>query len=151
MKYSDNRTDIKQFDLKFGLNKEREVLPIFNTFFNCNATIATDKYSILDYYDDNKKICGELKSRRVNKHKYPTTMIGYNKVLKGREMMLKGYDVYFLWCFTNKLCYYKLDNDFKEEWVIRDDISRTDRGRDERSDVAYIPTTELKNIYKFPK
>lgn len=149
MKY--NKTDIKNNDLKFGFNKEKDILPIFNTFFNCNAVIASDKYAIFDFHDEEKKIYGELKSRRVRKDKYPTIMIGYNKVKEGLKKIEDGHDVFFLWCFTNRLCYYKLTKDFNKDWVIFNETARTDRGRDEKSDIAYIPIKVLKNIMVLKK
>lgn len=150
MKY--NTHEIKKKDLKFGFNKEKEILPIFNEFFNCNAVITSDKYAIFDYHDEEKKIYGELKSRRTKKYQYETIIIGYNKIKEGLKKIDEGYDVYFLWCFTNKLCYYKLTKDFNKDWILYNETARTDRGREEKSDLAYIPIKqELKNIMRLYK
>lgn len=146
-----NTTEIKHNDLKFGFGKEKEVLPVFNKFFNCNAIINSDKYAVFDYCDEEKKIYGELKSRRVKKKMYPTIMIGYNKVKEGLRKIEEGYEVYFLWCFTNKLCYYKLTKDFNKDWIAYNVTARMDRGREEKSNLAYIPIKELKNIMRLKK
>lgn len=110
--------NIKQQDLTFGYNKEKYVLPYFNKFFNCNASMSKHKYATFDYIDTQNKIYGELKSRRVKKYKYKDIMIGYNKIRSGLKLINKGFKVYLLWSFVDKLCYYELNKDgFDKSWI----------------------------------
>lgn len=143
-----NQHKQKTSDLKFGFDKEKEVLQYFNDFFNCNA-ILQGKWDTFDFYDENNKIYGELKSRRVKKHQYDTIMIGYNKIKKGLELVKNGYRVILMWCFTNKLCYFELtENNFDENWVSYNHLGRYDRGENEFQDLAFIPVKNLKNIIR---
>jgi hypothetical protein len=142
-------TDRRSKDLRFGANKEKVILPIINQFFNFKLELQKDRYSVFDFKDDVNKIVVELKSRRLTKRKYPTTMISYNKVLKGFDYISKGYKVFIVFCFTNKLCYYQLSEDtFKKRWVSFNQTTRCDRGYSEVSDMCYVPVDELTNIQK---
>ena len=71
-------------DYTFGLKKEIELLPTIRTFFNDETITQLDRLNVFDYKGDNKYI--ELKSRNNNYNKYPTTMIGYNKIKRALEL-----------------------------------------------------------------
>ena len=98
---------LKDFD--FGFTKETEVLPIIKKILNDNSISKLDKYNNFDFIGYNKLI--ELKSRHNLLSKYPTTMIGYNKIKRASE--LNNLDVYFFFCFDDCLCYWKYDKNYK--------------------------------------
>jgi len=139
----------KVIDLEFGFNKEKEVLPILNDFFDVNLK-QNDRYDIFDFVDEDKKMIFELKSRRCKKHDYKDRggiMIGANKVREGFRKIRKGYRVIFTWLFTNKYCYYELTKVLDKDINIKNNVmARSDRGGEEFSSIAYIPTKKLKNI-----
>lgn len=139
----------KVADLEFGFRKEKEVLPILNKFFNVNFK-QNGKFAVFDFIDEKNKVIGELKSRRCNKHEYRKRggiMIGSNKVEEGLRKIKEGYRVIFTWLFLNKYCYYELTEDFKEKMILKKGVmARNDRGYEEYSNIAYIPTKALKNI-----
>jgi|APCry1669191674_1035369.scaffolds.fasta_scaffold39453_2 hypothetical protein len=125
-------------DYTFGLKKEVELLPTIRKFFNDETIIKLDDYNIFDFKGDNKYI--ELKSRNCNYNKYPTTMIGYNKIKKALEL---NEDIYFIFNFTDGIYYFKFDKNIQLE--IKQG-GRFDRGKKELSDYAFIPIEILKEI-----
>ena len=125
-------------DYTFGLKKEIELLPKIKLFFNDETITQLDRLNVFDYKGDNKYI--ELKSRNNNYNKYPTTMIGYNKIKKALEL---NEDVYFIFNFTDGIYYYKFDRD--KELEIKQG-GRRDRGKNEIKDYYFIPIEILQKI-----
>ena len=125
-------------DYTFGLKKEIELLPKIKLFFNDETITQLDRLNVFDYKGDNKYI--ELKSRNNNYNKYPTTMIGYNKIKKALEL---NEDVYFIFSFTDGIYYYKFDRD--KELEIKQG-GRRDRGKNEIKDYYFIPIEILQKI-----
>ena len=119
-------------DIEFGFTKECEVLPIIKKTLNDNSICKLDKNNVFDFIGDNKLI--ELKSRHNIFSKYPTTMIGYNKIKEASKLNNK--DVYFFFCFDDCLAYWKYDKNYKLE-IKRG--GRNDRGREEYNDYCFIP------------
>ena len=122
-------------DYEFGNIKEQSVLPTLQQYFNDNTICKLDKNNIFDFKGDNKYI--ELKSRHNNLNKYPTTMVGYNKILKASQL---NEDVYFFFSFDDYLTYWKYNpnNNFQIK-----SAGRRDRGRPEIKDYFFIPITDL--------
>ena len=125
-------------DYTFGIKKEVELLPKIKLFFNDETITQLDRLNVFDYKGDNKYI--ELKSRNNNYSKYPTTMIGYNKIKKALEL---NEDVYFIFSFTDGIYYYKFDRD--KELEIKQG-GRRDRGKNEIKDYYFIPIEILQKI-----
>ena len=66
----------------------------------------------MDEFDfKNEQFVIELKSRRVTRDKYPSTMVGENKVIKGFEYQLAGRRVFFVFDFVDCMCLWELDRD----------------------------------------
>ena len=125
-------------DYNFGINKELQLLPTIKQFLNDNTIYKLENSNEFDFKGDNKYI--ELKSRNNNYNKYPTTMIGYNKIKKALEL---NEDVYFIFNFTDGIYYYKFDRD--KELEIKQG-GRRDRGRPEIKDYYFIPIEILQKI-----
>ena len=126
-------------DFEFGNLRELEVLPILKTFFNDDTIIKLDKHNVFDFKGDNKYI--ELKSRHNRYNKYPTTMIGLNKIMKAST--LDEY-VYFFFCFDDGLYYWLYDKNYELE-IRRGGCC--DRGKIEMNDYVYIPIEILNKVY----
>ena len=125
-------------DIKMGSDAEIEVMPILETFFNEKLYKNTDKYALFDFENATKLI--ELKTRNNKKNKYPTTMIGKNKIDFGSH---SNKDVYFVFKFTDGLFYYKYDcNDVLENGIG----GRSDRGKQEYKSYVYIDVNLLTKI-----
>ena len=125
-------------DYNYGINKELQLLPTIKQFLNDNTIYKLENSNEFDFKGDNKYI--ELKSRNNNYNKYPTTMIGYNKIKKALEL---NEDVYFIFNFTDGIYYYKFDRD--KELEIKQG-GRRDRGRPEIKDYYFIPIEILQKI-----
>ena len=116
-------------DLTYGLKKETKLLPLFKKHFGVKF-VKLDRYNAFDFgsidtvsnrsiskksfkgtgsensKDGNipRKILIELKSRRVNKNQYPSTMVGYNKIQKAIKKIEEGCEVYFTFAFQDCVC-----------------------------------------------
>ena len=132
--------EIRKKDLEFGIKKEIELLETFKNFFNCNELLMTDKNYPFDYI--NNKLQIELKSRNNSYSKYPSTMIGKNKI----EFANKNKkETYFCFNFTDGVYYIKYD---KEKFDLYEEKigGRQDRGKFEYKPYIYIPICELQPI-----
>ena len=136
-------------DKKYGNRKENSLHPALEKYFDMKLN-KTNEYYEFDYVNEEKKMLIELKSRRVHKTAYFDSMIGYNKVKKGFEKIKQGYQVYFLFGYEDYICLYELNKDtFNDKWVR--DGGRSDRGRDEIKKYAYIPISQLINLFQIKK
>ena len=79
----------KHIDLKYGLQNELKFMPVIKSFLNDDTIYKLDKNNEFDFKGDNKYI--ELKSRRNNHKKYPTTMVGLNKFNKASTLLEEVY------------------------------------------------------------
>lgn len=129
-------------DLDFGLQSENENIDVIQKYFNCSL-VKTGQYNEFDYVDKDKKILIELKTRKNTLNTYPTTMIGYNKILKAIDKKIEGYTIYFCFQFTDYLCYYIFEKDNVKWQSIG---GRKDRGCNEIKQYYYIPVNNLKTI-----
>lgn len=94
----------------FGLSNEShykdEICNYYRDFGELNKSLG--KYEIFDFYND--KLAIELKTRTNTYDKYPTTIIGYNKVEEGFKAIEKGQKVIFLFGFTDGLYEWNLND-----------------------------------------
>jgi len=96
-------------DLTFGLSKEDSVMDRLKTVFGNGLKNTKDiygnQYCVYDFETDNG-ISFELKSRRVRKHQYKTTILPVHKVRNVET------DQYFVFNFTDGYTsYIKYDKD----------------------------------------
>jgi len=125
-------------DYHYGINKEIQLLPQLQIFLIDNTIYKLENSNVFDFKGDNKFI--ELKSRNNNYSKYPTTMIGLNKIKKAST--LQEY-VYFFFCFNDGLYYWLYDKDCELE--IKK-AGRFDRGRPEINEYCFIPIELLQKV-----
>ena len=127
-------------DYQYGINKEIQLLPQIRNFLNDNTICKLDNSNVFDFKGDNKYI--ELKSRNNNYLKYPTTMVGQNKVDKASIL---NEEVYFFFSFTDGLYYWLYNTDDKLEIKINH-CGRRDRGKQEINNYCFIPIELLKKV-----
>lgn len=75
-------------DLEYGESREVVIHKSLEQFFNCeliNTKETYGKYCAFDFEDKKRNIRIELKSRRINKNRYPTSVIGFNKIQKAKN------------------------------------------------------------------
>ena len=122
-------------DLRYGLDLENLLYGTVKYFFGDDTlqTIGSHPY---DYYNHSTFI--ELKSRRCKHNRYPTTMIGENKLQFARKFPDKTF--VFLFRFEDGLYQHIFNPNKKYEIKIG---GRQDRGRKEFKYYAFIPIEEL--------
>ena len=141
-------------DRKLGnkLEKEFETWLVNKNWFGAKFDLGKTDWCVIDYKTkttEKKKILVELKGRRVRKHQYPTTIIGHNKYVKARKMMLKGYKVFFFFRFTDRLSFYECPLELPNSIEVK--VGGTNkRGKPEYKDHLYIPIEMLKDVLDFP-
>jgi hypothetical protein len=64
-----------------------------------NKLNSNNQFNLFDFENDNFKV--ELKTREVERMKYKTTIIGYDKIEKGLEFIEQGKKVIFYFGFKN--------------------------------------------------
>lgn len=112
-------------DYSFGEEQEQRLLPILNDFFELELEL-TQQQDRFDYIDKNKKVLIELKSRRVNKNKYSTTIVPERKYLCGVEKSSQGWRIIYVFNFIDCISY--IEPDPNKEYVVRRQ-GRRDRGK----------------------
>ena len=123
-------------DMKMGkLNEDKVYNMICNYWIDRQISKAVDQFCNYDFYDHKYKY--ELKSRRCDHDKYPTTLIPEMKCHKR---------TYLLFLFNNGLFYIKYNKDKFDKY----DKKMFVKNREDKSDVMkyyyYIPVQDLKKI-----
>ena len=139
-----NTTYIKalQNDLDFGNTAELSLQQQFENHFDCKLNQTPPKH-LFDFINEEKKIMLELKTRRNTKNQYNTTMVGYNKIQEAQRLKQEGWSIYFVFYFTDNVCFYEFDS-IHNDWVKNG--GRRDRGRLEYKQYYYIPVNLLHSI-----
>tara|TARA_R110000744_G_scaffold102702_2_gene197301 strand:- start:11496 stop:11939 length:444 start_codon:yes stop_codon:yes gene_type:complete len=141
--------NIKEIDLRFGYKSEDEIHTYLENYFGellrTSENEHMGKYYEFDKYND--KVYLEIKTRRINHNQYPTLMFGQNKLIKGRELKQANptLRIFFLWRCLDGVYYWELDA--SEHTIIFS--GRTDRGKDERSNLVHIKTEHINCLDSF--
>ena len=122
-------------DYEKGISNEDRVIEFLNKD-NVNKFCKCSKNYEFDFMNSEYTI--ELKSRRNNFNKYPSTMCGYNKLKIAEDNPENKYK--FLFLFTDGLYEWEYN---KDEYTIKKG-GRKDRGKFEYKDYAYIGIDKLK-------
>ena len=123
-------------DLQFGTHHENTLFPTICREFGEDLKKTTG-YATFDYEDGRTQV--ELKSRRCCMNRYPTTMVGMNKIRSAAKSSRRSV---FCFKFTDGLYYW----DYDPDQYIQAKGGRCDRGCAEISNYAYIKVTHLKPI-----
>jgi hypothetical protein len=127
-------------DLEFGKEKEKDFLQVLRDRYGDDVIQIDNQYSPFDFISPTHLI--ELKARRNNKNKYPSVMVGYNKILSAQVQERK---VVFCFDFLDNKCYYEYKDEDKDKIEIRLG-GRTDRNKNEIKMYAYIPLELLSDF-----
>ena len=128
-------------DYNLGLKSEIETLPILRNFFKDDIRKTSGKFNEFDFVGDNTFY--ELKTRTNNYNKYPTTIIGFNKIksIDGKSTN-KDTKFYFVFKFIDGIYYY--------EYNINDKFEVKKGGRNDRFDYKGNRINEYKDYYYIP-
>ena len=95
-----------------GRQIEDTTLPIVNEFFKCDFKRNENNiWDVLDFKDEDKKIIVEVKGRTIAHDHYDDTIITAGKVTSGFQAIEQGYQVYFVFAFSDKTMYMELKSD----------------------------------------
>jgi Txe/YoeB family toxin of Txe-Axe toxin-antitoxin module len=136
----------KKLDINLGLSNEDKAISQISEFLNIELIKDNNPYAIHDFYNKDKSIFVELKSRRINHNKFPTALIGENKIKKCNK---PNVDYYFFWLYNDGLFYLKYNKELFDTMTIEKDYTiglRKDVGRIEQSAVVHIPYKHLNKI-----
>lgn len=131
-------------DFNYGICGENTIAKYLENEFGVPLS-KTKHYDLFDFTNDTERIYIEVKTRRNAKNKYGTTMVGLNKVVQGFKLLQSGYKIYFVFQFTDKNSYYKLDAETFKACTISSG-GRRDRGRVEMKKYVYIPIELLSDF-----
>ena len=127
-------------DFNLGIQSENKVLKFLNESYE-DKFISTTQNCEFDFTNNQYNI--ELKTRNNTYNKYPSTMVGYNKIKIAEEDTTdKKYK--FLFLFEDGLYCWDFE---KDKYTIKTG-GRRDRGLYEYKQYAYIPIEELYLISK---
>ena len=137
-------------DLQYGLTMEQKAQPhlelIFGKLYNNNdhfkfhpIDFKTDK---LIKIENQKKYALEYKRRRINFGDYPTLMVNKSKIIKGREYVKRGFEVFYTWECNDAWYYWKL-NEAQHSWGIG---GTNKRGCEDWVDVAHIQNQYINKL-----
>jgi len=122
-------------DLIWGEKKEVELLSTLEKKFN--KLKITTGFCLYDYFNDEVLI--ELKSRRIPHNKYPSAMMGLNKI---NFFLKSNKKCYCYFNYTDGLYYFEVNKESVSK-CIKGIGGRNDRGEKERYKMLYIPSSLL--------
>jgi len=125
-------------DYKAGIIEQSKLLPVIKNYFNKDIKEIENRYSTFDY--ECNECYYELKTRTNNYKKYPTTLIGRNKIEASKDIIL-------IFKYTDCLTYIKYDKELFDTFEIK----QFDRNIKEpnKRDYIYIPINYLKIIENY--
>jgi len=126
-------------DYRFGIEQQSKVLPLLKEYFGRDIKEEIAKWSKYDFYDD--QALYELKTRKIRKRDYPTTLMTCNKVCTNEK------DLFFVFNFSDELCYIPYNEEFFRAFEKRP-YSRIDAEYDKK-DYFFIPIDKLTTIMKY--
>lgn len=93
-----------------GVMNEEFYKPIIEKDIKDKLNCCKNKFDLFDFENDNYKV--ELKCREVERMKYPTTIIGYDKIEKGLLYIKENKRIIFYFAFKNDGLYrFELNDD----------------------------------------
>ena len=112
-----NRFEFNNELWEIGQKTEDAILPAINSKFEADFKRSHDVFDIIDFRDSDKRIAVEVKGRRIPSSAFTDTIITLNKIHKAYSMVDEGWEVYFVFVFTDKTLYHKLTGE--EEWKVK--------------------------------
>ena len=132
----------QQADLSFGLGSEDTNRFRIERFLDTTLE-KTEEYAVMDWANNAKTVYVELKSRRINHNRYPTAIIGANKIAFCNDPT-KEY--YFCFSYLDGLYYIKYDAELFANFHRNDSYMRSDRPdcANNEQRIVYIPSELLR-------
>jgi len=132
----------KETDIKNGLKLERKLLN-FLQIQDAGWIKTTDMYNVVDFVHDDKKIIGELKSRKYICSHCEDWQLGVNKIEKANALHLRGYKVIFYFAFYDGVWKWEYSpENVRVDTTIRNG-GRVDRMKNEIKKYYYISSEKM--------
>jgi|TARA_R110002110_G_scaffold70616_4_gene189203 hypothetical protein len=112
-----NKNEFNSILWKLGQETEDAILPSINSKWEANFKRKQDIFDIIDFHDVDKRIACEVKGRRNKSSAYPSTIITLNKTHEAYRLIDEGWQVYYVFVFTDKTMYCKLTGE--ENWEVK--------------------------------
>lgn len=110
-------------DIEMGELSETMLIPMVEELVG-EAVARQGGFNIMDYTNASKTIYAELKTRKIPSTRFPTAMIGKNKVEFCNDPT-KHY--YFIFCYTDGVFYIKYDATLFSTFHEENDFVRSER------------------------
>ena len=124
-------------DYKFGAIQQKKIFPDIKDFFDVeNIRMNDPQFAKYDYTSDDVEF--EVKSRKVKKNTYSTTMLTCNKVTETEK------EIVFIFNFLDEICWIQYDAVLFNTFT-KTKFSRAQIEADEK-DYFYIPLEYLETI-----
>ena len=130
-----------QQDYIYGTTNQKRVLPLLKSYFSEDIKEFPSRWSKYDFRSENALF--ELKSRKIKKNQYKTTLLTCNKVVSNNE----GKALNFVFDFKDELCYIPYDKETFSTFEKRM-YSRVNEAKDEK-EYYFIPIDCLKTIQTY--
>ena len=124
-------------DLETGLKTEIALFTFIQSNFGCDLVRTTNPFAVFDFHSATTLV--ELKCRSNTYRKYPTTLIGANKIAVAKQ---SGKAAFFVFQFKDGIYYWKFNEAELESFSIAEG-GRCDRGSLEMNRYVYIPIENL--------
>lgn len=132
---------IRKGNVKYGLSQENEVLNILKDHFKIpNLRKTVNIYSTMDFTSEDYEF--ELKSRKFEYNKYPTTIIGDNKI---QYAATHHKTIIFVFKFTDGIYFIKYDKNLFKDFITRNETIFRDN-KTEKKYNCHIPIEKLTKI-----
>jgi hypothetical protein len=130
-------------DYQYGIAKQKEIFPILKDYFGGGLMESKNKWAKFDFYDESSLY--ELKSRKVKKSTYPTTIITANKNMSNCNRDDKK--VVFVFNFIDEICFVEYNAESFSKYETQQ-FSRAEIDSDLKEHY-HIPINDLKTIRAF--
>lgn len=132
----------KETDIKMGIELENKLLQLLLKQ-DAGWIKTTDIYNVVDFVNEDKKIIGELKSRKYICNHCEDWMIGVNKIQRAEALHSRGYTVIFYFAFYDGVWSWKYTpENLRVDTTIRNG-GRVDRGINEIKKYYYISNEKM--------
>ena len=103
----------------YGLKYEELLQEELENFFEIKLWKSKDKYQFYDFYNPEKKVFIELKSRTNRINDYPTSYCSKSKFLKADPYIKKGHKFFVVFNYLDSLSYFRYENQTFDEELIK--------------------------------
>tara|TARA_R110000824_G_scaffold25810_3_gene89413 strand:+ start:924 stop:1331 length:408 start_codon:yes stop_codon:yes gene_type:complete len=103
-------------DCLYGKKCEKDCFKFLNHLSN-GRFIKLHEFSVLDFVSHSLKIYVEVKGRRIEKNKYNSSLVAFNKWEESKRKNRIGYRVIHVWAYKDGMYFYEYNKKHKFDAV----------------------------------